>query len=125
MVSNGYLPERNLQKGLGPVTVKVPKVCSKTGEPLIFRSALVPPDGRKTKSHEAALPWLYLKAVSSGEMGEVLKVLIGLDAKGLSATTVLRRKQMWGQEYQSWRDGQLDKDRWGLPTYGRMVSIAA
>ena len=119
------LSERDLQTGLGPVTVKVPKIRSKTGEPLIFRSALVPPDGRKTKSHEAALPWLYLKAVSSGEMGEVLKVLIGLDAKGLSATTVLRRKQMWGQEYQSWRDGQLDKDRWGLPTYGRMVSIAA
>jgi putative transposase len=42
VVRNGYLPERDLQTGLGPVTVKVPKVCSKTGEPVTFRSAIVP-----------------------------------------------------------------------------------
>ena len=58
------------------------------------------------------MPWLYLKGVSSGEMGEALKVLIGVEAKGLSASTVSRLKQIWGQEYQSWRDSPLDKDRW-------------
>jgi putative transposase len=112
VVCNGHLPARQLQTGLGPVTVKVPKVCSKTGEPVTFRSALVPPYVRKTKSLEAALPWLYLKGISSGEMGEALKVLIGLDAKGLSASTVSRLKQIWVQEYRSWRDEPLDKDRW-------------
>jgi len=112
VVRNGHLPERELQTGLGPVTVKIPKVRSRTGQPVTFRSALVPPYVRKTKSLEAALPWLYLKGVSSGEMGEALKVLIGPEAKGLSASTVSRLKQMWGQEYQSWRDEPLDKDRW-------------
>jgi transposase-like protein len=112
VVRNGHFPERDLQTGLGPVTVKIPKVRSKTGETVMFRSALVPPYVRKTKSLEAALPWLYLKGVSSGEMGEALKVLIGPDAKGLSATTVSRLKQIWGQEYQSWCDEPLDKDRW-------------
>ena len=112
VVRNGHLPGRDLQTGLGSVTVKVPKVRSKTGEPVTFRSALVPPYVRKTKSLEAALPWLYLKGVSSGEMSEAWKVLIGADAKGLLATTVSRLKQMWGQEYQSWRDEPLDKDRW-------------
>ena len=112
VVRNGHLPERELQTGLGPVTVKIPKVRSMTGEPVTFRSALVPPYVRKTKSLEAALPWLYLKGISSGEMGEALKVLIGPDAKGLSATTVSRLKQVWGQEYQSWCDESLDKDRW-------------
>ena len=112
VVRNGHLPERELQTGLGPVTVKIPKVRSTTGEPVTFRSALVPPYVRKTKSLEAALPWLYLKGISSGEMGEALKVLIGPDAKGLSATTVSRLKQIWGQEYQSWCDEPLDKDRW-------------
>ncbi len=112
VVRNGHLPERELQTGLGPVTVKIPKVRSRTGEPVTFRSALVPPYVRKTKSLEAALPWLYLKGVSSGEMGEALKVLVGPDAKGLSASTVSRLKQMWGHEYQSWRDEPLDKDRW-------------
>jgi transposase-like protein len=112
VVRNGHLPERELQTGLGPVTVKIPKVRSKAGAPVTFRSALVPPYVRKTKSLEAALPWLYLKGVSSGEMGEALKILIGPDAKGLSASTVSRLKQVWGQEYRSWRDEPLDKDRW-------------
>ncbi len=60
VVSNGHLPARKLQTGLGPVTVKIPKVRAKTGEPVTFRSALVPPYVRKTKSLETALPWLYL-----------------------------------------------------------------
>ncbi len=112
VVRNGHLPERELQTGLGPVTVKIPKVRSKTGEPVTFRSALVPPYVRKTRSLEAALPWLYLKGISSGEMDEALKVLIGPEAKGLSASTVSRLKQIWGQEYRNWCDGPLDKDRW-------------
>ena len=69
VVRNGYLPAREIQTGLGPVTVRIPKVRAKTGEPVTFRSALVPPYVRKTKSLEAALPWLYLKGISSGEMG--------------------------------------------------------
>ncbi len=73
VVRNGHLPARQLQTGLGSVTVKIPKVRSRTGEPVTFGSALVPPYVRKTKSLEAALPWLYLKGVSSGEMGEALK----------------------------------------------------
>jgi len=75
VVRNGHLPARQLQTGLGPVTVKIPKVRAKTGEPVTFRSALVPPYVRKTRSLEAALPWLYLKGISSGEMGDALKVL--------------------------------------------------
>ena len=56
VVRNGYLPERKLQAGIGPVTVQIPKVRSRTGEPVTFRSALVPPYVRKTRSMEAALP---------------------------------------------------------------------
>ncbi len=58
VVRNGYLPERELQTGLGPVTVQIPKVRAKTGDAVTFRSALVPPYIRKTKSMEAAVPWL-------------------------------------------------------------------
>ena len=112
VVRNGHLPERELQTGLGPVTVQIPKVRAKTGEPVTFHSALVPPYVRKTKSLEAALPWLYLKGISSGEMGEALKVLVGPDAEGLSASTVSRLKQVWAQEYQSWCEERLDKDHW-------------
>ena len=87
VVRNGYLPEREIQTGLGPVTVQIPKVRAKTGEPVTFHSALVPPYVRKSRCVEAALPWLYLKGISSGEMGPALEVLLGPQAKGLSAGT--------------------------------------
>ncbi len=112
VVRNGHLPERELQTGIGPVTVKIPKVRAKSGETVTFRSALVPPYVRKTHSLEAALPWLYLKGVSTGEMSEALKVLVGPQAKGLSASTVSRLKQVWGQEYRKWCEEDLSKERW-------------
>ena len=61
---------------------------------------------------EAALPWLYLKGISSGEMGEALKVLVGPDAEGMLASTVSRLKRIWAQEYRNWCEDCLDKDRW-------------
>ena len=112
VVHNGYLPERELQTGLGPIKVKIPKVRSKTGVPVSFQSVLVPPYIRKTPSLEAAVPWLYLKGVSSGEMEAALKVLVGPQATGLSASTVSRLKQIWADEYQHWNDTRLDTDRW-------------
>ena len=112
VVHNGFLPERELQTGLGPIKVKIPKVRSKTGVPVSFQSVLVPPYIRKTPSLEAAVPWLYLKGVSSGEMEAALKVLVGPQATGLSASTVSRLKQIWADEYQHWNDTRLDTDRW-------------
>ena len=112
VVRNGYQPEREILTGIGSVPVKIPKVRSRDGKPVTFHSALVPPYVRKAKSIEASLPWLYLKGISTGEMGEALKVLVGSDAKGLSASTVSRLKQEWGQEYQQWQHKPLDKDQW-------------
>ncbi len=110
VVRNGYLPERDLQTALGPVTVRIPKVRSRTGAPVTFRSALVPPYVRKTRSLEAALPWLYLKGISTGEMGAALAVLVGPEAKGLSARTVSRLKRVWGDQYRQWCRPQRGED---------------
>ncbi|OSP53621.1 hypothetical protein BV911_16890 [Pseudoruegeria sp. SK021] len=63
VVRSGYHPERTVQTGIEPVTVKVPKVRAKDSKPVTFRSALVPPYVRKSKSIKAALPWLYLKGI--------------------------------------------------------------
>ena len=117
MVRNGHLPERGTQTGVGPVTAKIPQ------EPVTFHSALVPAYVRKTKSLEAALPWLYLKGVSSGEMGEALRVLVGPEAHGLSASTVSRRCCQTSLDGYNrnpamvnmgrhWCEERLDKDRW-------------
>ncbi|MCU7879221.1 MAG: transposase, partial [Candidatus Thiodiazotropha sp. (ex Lucinoma aequizonata)] len=112
VVRNGHLPGRELQTGLGPVTVQIPKVRAKSGEPVTFHSALVSPYVRKTRLLEAALPWLYLKGISSGEMGEALKVLVGQNAEDMSASTVSRLKQVLAQEYRSWCEDRLDEDCW-------------
>jgi transposase-like protein len=79
---------------------------------MTFRSALVPPYVRKSASLEAALPWLYLKGISTGEMAPALEVLVGAEAKGLSASTVSRLKQRWSKDYEDWRRRQVGKDRW-------------
>jgi transposase-like protein len=112
VVRNGYQPEREVQSGIGPVTVKVPKVRSRGGEAVVFRSALVPPYVRKTASLEAALPWLYLKGISTGEMQAALEALVGPPAQGLSASTVSRLKRRWAAEYDVWRRRRWDCDRW-------------
>jgi transposase-like protein len=112
VVRNGYLPEREVLTGIGPVKVKVPKVRSRTEESAVFRSSLVPPYVRRARSVDAALPWLYLKGVSTGQMAEALEVLVGPDAKGLSSSVVSRLKGQWREEYETWRQRRLDKDRW-------------
>jgi len=112
VVRNGYQPQREIQTGVGPVSVQVPKVRSRNGEAVVLRSALVPPYARKTASLEAALPWLYLKGISTGEMHSALEALVGPQASGLSAATVSRLKQSWREEYEAWRERRWDKDRW-------------
>lgn len=112
VVLSGHHPKRDIQTGIGPVTVQVPKVRSRQGKPVTFHSALVPPYVRKTASLEAAIPWLYLKGISTGEMQPALEVLVGPEAKGLSASTVARLKQIWREEYVSWRHRRLDADQW-------------
>lgn len=112
VVRSGYHPEREIQTGVGPVLVQVPKVRSRQGEPVTFRSALVPPYVRKTRSLEAALPWLYLKGISTGEMQTALEALVGSEAKGLSASTVARLKQTWREEYEIWRQRRIDDEQW-------------
>ena len=110
VVRNGHHPARPFQTGIGPVSVRIPKVHSKDGTPVTFRSVLVPPYVRRTKTLETALPWLYLKGISSGEMGAALKVFLGPDATGLSANTVSRLKRDWAKEYDGWKDAAFDDE---------------
>jgi transposase-like protein len=109
VVRNGYLPERTLLSGLGPVDVKQPRVRDRrpVAEREKFTSKILPPYLRKTKSIEELIPWLYLKGVSTGDFTEALQALVGPDAPGLSATTITRLKATWEQEYDAWRKRSL------------------
>ena len=112
VVRNGYLPERTILTGIGPIAVQVPKVRSRTEESVVFRSALVPSYVRRAHSVDAALPWLYLHGVSTGDMAEALSALVGPQAVGLSPAVVSRLKSRWQKEYQAWGQASLGKERW-------------
>lgn len=107
IVRNGYLPEREIQTGLGAVAVQVPKVRDRAGAGVKFNSALVPPYIRRAPSVEAVLPWLYLKGLSTGDFTAALQALLGEEAKGLSPATISRLKQGWTTEYKMWRQRSL------------------
>ncbi len=112
VVRNGYLPERDVLTAAGPVSVKVPKVRDRSGTGVKFNSAVVPPYVRKSPRVSAALPWMYLKGISTGDMSEALSVLLGEEAKGLSANVVSRLKAHWSEEWQQWDRRDLSTARY-------------
>jgi putative transposase len=112
VVRNGYLPEREVVTAIGPVPVKVPKVRDRSGSGVKFNSNIVPPYIRKSSRVSAALPWLYLRGVSTGDMSEALSVLLGEQAKGLSPNVVSRLKAQWAEEHLLWNRRDLSGARW-------------
>jgi transposase-like protein len=110
VVRNGYLPERTIQTGVGPIDVKQPRVRDRRaeGEREKFSSAILPPYLRKTRSIEELLPWLYLKGVSTGDFSEALAALLGPDSPGLSATTITRLVSAWQEEHREWSKRSLE-----------------
>lgn len=110
VVRNGYLPERKLVTPVGELTIEQPRVHDRRPadqrEP--FRSQLLPPYLRKTKSLEELLPYLYLKGISTGDFQEALSAILGPDCPGLSATTITRLKSVWEAEYKDWSSRSLE-----------------
>ena len=115
VVRNGYLPEREVQTGIGQVSVKAPRVRDRQPDSLKgrirFASAILPPYLRRTKSIETLLPWLYLKGVSTGDFTDALAALLGEDAPGLSAATISRLKTVWQDDYKRWQQRDLSNKR--------------
>jgi len=115
LVRHGYLPEREILTGIGPVTVRCPRVRDRVGEGAErnrFSSAILPPCARRSKSLEVLLPILYLKRVSTGDFEEALIPLLGKDAGGLSAATIGWLKQIWSGEHLRWSKRDLSIKRY-------------
>jgi transposase-like protein len=116
VVRNGYLPEREIQSGIGPIPVKMPRARDRQphqgSEPIRFTSSLLPPYLRKTRSMEDLIPWLYLKGVSTNDFSEALSALVGKEAPGLSAPTISRLKAVWKQDLERWQKRDLSLKRY-------------
>ena len=116
VVRNGRAPEREIQTPLGQMAVHQPRVNDKRldaqGRRLRFTSAILPPYLRRTKSIEELIPWLYLRGISTGDFTNALSALLGKDAPGLSATTVVRLKEVWKTDYEAWSKRSLKGKRY-------------
>jgi len=112
VVRNGYLPERAIQTGVGPVRVRQPRVRDRGDGAIRFTSAILPRYLRRTKSLEDLLPWLYLKGISSGDFSEALAALLGTQAPGLSASTISRLKDVWQDKMECWQRRDLTAKRY-------------
>jgi putative transposase len=115
LVRHGYLPEREIMTGIGPVAVRCPRIRDRLGEGserIRFSSAILPPYARRSKSLEVLIPILYLKGVSSGQFEEALIALLGKDVGGLSASTIARLKEAWSEEHARWSKRDLSAKRY-------------
>ena len=115
VVRNGYHPARKIQSGNGPIEVRQPRVNDKRideqGNHFRFTSRILPPYLRKTKGIEELVPWLYLKGISTGDFPEALACL-GHDGSGLSATSVVRMKELWQGQYDNFSRRSLEGKRY-------------
>lgn len=111
VVRNGSMPERDLRTGLGPVRIQQPRVNDRR-EGHRFTSEILPKFLRRAPSIDALVPILYLKGVSTGDFAEALTGLLGEGAKGLSATNVVRLKEVWEKDYEAWQKRSLTGKRY-------------
>jgi putative transposase len=115
MVRNGYLPEREIQSGIGSIPVKAPRVRDRladSSQRIHFGSSILPPYLRRTRSMEELIPWLYLKGVSTGDFSDALAALVGKEAPGLSPATISRLKSTWQQELDQWQKRDLSEKQY-------------
>jgi len=110
-VRNGYLPDREILTGLGPIKIKQPRVddrkLRKKEGAEQFTSRILPRYMRRIPSIDNLIPALYLKGISTGDFPRALSAILGERAKGLSATNIVRLKSKWEEEYKEWSGRDL------------------
>ena len=99
IVRNGFHKDRKVTVGSGTIDVSVPRTRNRIGSKDNFSSEIIPPYMRRSLKVDEAIPLLYLKGISTGNMADSLRGLLGDEASGLSAANVSRLTQEWKTEY--------------------------
>lgn len=115
VVRNGVKAKRTVLTGVGPLQVTQPRVddrrVDENGVRFRFTSKILPPYLRKTGTIEELIPWLYLKGIGTNDMSDAL-IHLGFDGSGLSASSVVRMKELWTDEYCNWSKRDLTGKRY-------------
>lgn len=110
-VRNGYLPERAILTGVGPIPVRQPRVDDRKlrekEQIESFTSRILPRYLRRIPSIDNLIPVLYLKGISTGDFPQALAAILGEGARGLSATNIVRLKTIWEEDYKVWAKRDL------------------
>jgi putative transposase len=100
---NGYGKPRTVTTPAGTVTVRRPRVRGLVER---FESRVLPLFAKRTPAVAATLPQLYLHGLAAGDFDQALQGLLGEEAP-LSASSMVRLKAKWQQEYDAWRQRSL------------------
>jgi transposase-like protein len=105
VVRNGYLPEKDIQTGIGNITIKQPRVRDRKPQErkIEFCPDWIPKYMRRTKTIDSLLPLLYLKGISTGDFQAALEPLLGKDATNIFPAVISRMKSGWLSEYQQFK----------------------
>jgi transposase-like protein len=115
VVRNGTMPERTVLTGAGPIPITRPRIDDRAMDALgqeRFTSRILPPFMRRAPSIDTLVPVLYLKGISTDDFPMALEAILGPQAKGLSASTVVRLKEIWTEEYAEWSKRDLSGKRY-------------
>ena len=109
VVRNGYLPERAITTAIGDVSVEVPRIRSRDGEPVNFASSMIPKYLRRSSSISAWASYAYLKGISEGDIAAVLEVILGEGAKKLTPSVLSDLKRDWTRQFHEWQTCDLSE----------------
>jgi len=100
---NGFGKERSISIGFGEVKIRQPRVSDvppELGEEG-FNSRILASYQRSSWGLKKILSRLYLEGLSSGDFEPVFRGILG-ESAALSSSAILRLKEDWRQEYESW-----------------------
>src|SRR6202049_2036186 len=105
---NGHLPKRTIGVGMGAVEVSLPRVSDvpKEVSPDGFQSEIVSSYQRRSRTRARLMVRLYLEGLASGDFEPIFRALVG-ETAALSANSIVRLKEEWQHEYETWKQRPL------------------
>jgi putative transposase len=100
---NGYSRQRNVVVGSGSIPVRVPRLRES------FESQIVRRYQRMSEQMQQLIPQLYLHGLATGDFRQCFDSLVGSEAP-LSSASIVRLKQTWRKDYESWSKRSLEED---------------
>jgi hypothetical protein len=112
VVRNGLHPRRLVDTGLGPLAVRLPKLRSRSGRDITFRSMLVERYSRRTASMGGGAHHQFLEAIARPDARAALSAIVGADVVRAAQFDAVRLEQLWREHCRRMLDEALPEAAW-------------